>query len=156
MPNPSCFYFPLEPVKSRYTHQLCNEKDGWMPQALRDHPWASIHYINGKEVAPDIRVGAVLDAAGRSIYSLSQVASFIEMIAAGKVSNGDVLYFQDFWTPGIEAIYYTLNLYNIKVRVYAMVHAQSVDPHDFTYYMRRWMRGVELGYAGSRIWKSGT
>jgi glycosyltransferase involved in cell wall biosynthesis len=118
-----------------------------MPVALRMMGWSAFHYIKGKETTEDIKVGAVLDAAGRSIYSLSQAAAFTEMIAAGKVRNGDVLYFQDFWTPGIEAIYYTLDLYNIKVRVYAMVHAQSVDPHDFTYYMRSWMRGIELGYA---------
>ena len=29
--------------------------------------------------------------------------------------------------------------------IYAMLHAQSVDEYDFTYPMRTWMRGFELG-----------
>jgi glycosyltransferase involved in cell wall biosynthesis len=36
-----------------------------------------------------------------------------------------------------------------SLRIYAMVHAQSVDQYDFTYPMRSWMRPVEIGYANA-------
>jgi glycosyltransferase involved in cell wall biosynthesis len=67
------------------------------------------------------------------------------MLNRDEVSNGDVIFLQDYWHPGIEAILYALDLYGIKVDIYAMLHAQSVDEYDFTWPMRTWMRGFELG-----------
>ncbi len=52
---------------------------------------------------------------------------------------------QDYWTPGLDAIWYALDLYGIEVKVYGMLHAQSVDEYDFTYAMKDWMRPYELG-----------
>lgn len=138
------FYFGLEPLKSRYTYQLSKE---WMPKTFE--PYAhKLRFIeiNG-EFDPDqeIKVGAVLDAIGRGKYSLSQCQTFLKYIYEGKVNDGDIIYLQDYWTPGLDAIWYALDLYNIKVKVYAMLHAQSVDEYDFTYPMRDWMRHYELG-----------
>jgi glycosyltransferase involved in cell wall biosynthesis len=67
------------------------------------------------------------------------------MINNDQVKDGDVLFLQDYWTPGMDAIWYALDLYGIKVKVYAMLHAQSVDEYDFTWPMRNWMRHYELG-----------
>lgn len=137
------FYFPLEPVKSRYTFQLSNL---WMPHSFKQFDW-NIITIEGKELKEkDIKVGHVLDSIGRSIYSFSQITNFLEnFLDKGLVKNNDVIFFQDFWTPGIEAIYYALDLHKIKVRTYSMLHAQSVDEYDFTYDMKEWMRPFELG-----------
>jgi len=138
------WYFPLESIKSRYTKQLCKE---WIPNAIKQ-------YLDGKKFVPvvgvqvdsQIKVGQVLDATGRGIYGLTQCACFLKHIELGSVKDGDVLYIQDFWTPGLEAIAYALHLYNLKIKVYSMLHAQSVDEFDFTYDMRDWMRPIELGY----------
>jgi len=67
------------------------------------------------------------------------------MLNKDEVNNGDVIFLQDYWHPGIESILYALDLYGIKLDIYAMLHAQSVDEYDFTYSMRSWMRGFELG-----------
>jgi glycosyltransferase involved in cell wall biosynthesis len=67
------------------------------------------------------------------------------MINNDQVKDGDVIFLQDYWTPGMDAIWYALDLYGIQVKVYAMVHAQSVDEYDFTWPMRNWMRHYELG-----------
>lgn len=138
------FYFPLESVKSRYTHQLSNS---WMPDSLNQFDW-NVITIQGKELKEkDIKVGHVFDSIGRSIYSFSQVENFLEnYLDKGLVKNNDIIFFQDFWTPGIESIYYALNLHNIEVKSYARIWAQSVDEYDFTYSMKSWMRGIELGY----------
>jgi glycosyltransferase involved in cell wall biosynthesis len=155
------FYFGLEPIKSRYTWQLSKE---WMPAAFE--PYADqLEFIEvDGEFDPDqeIKVGAVLDAIGRGKYSLSQCQTFLQLIYNGQVCNNDVIFLQDYWTPGLDAIWYALDLYNINVKVYAMLHAQSVDEYDFTYPMRGWMRHYELGldkrmtgiFVGSTIHKN--
>lgn len=135
------FYFPLESVKSRYTQQLCEE---WMPNAFNCYTWKLVT-VEGSPVDKYISVGVVLDAVARGIYSTSQCQKFLTFIQDGKVKNGDIIYLQDFWTPGIESIFYALDLYNIDVKIYSMLHAQSVDEYDFTYNMRHWMRHYELG-----------
>lgn len=150
MSTPACVYLPLEPVQSRYTHDLCNEKDGWMTMTLRNaRKWRAFHYVNpgvgGSRT--DVKTGAVLDAYTRSVYSVAQCARVCRMIDDGLLKNGDVLYLQDFWTPGLEAILYCMELCKVKLNIFAMVHAQSVDQYDFTYPMRDWMRPIELGYA---------
>jgi glycosyltransferase involved in cell wall biosynthesis len=144
------WYFPLEAVKSRYTQQLCGS---WIPDAINEansrlHKKVRYNFVNvvGEVVETDIKVGCVLDATGRGIFSLTQSSQFLKLIRENKVQSGDVIYVQDFWTPGLEAIQYALDLYNINVKWYTMLHAQSVDEYDFTYQMRRWMRNVELGY----------
>jgi len=147
------WYLPLEDVKSRYTNQLCND---WIPSAINQFRDSNTDFkiIKGETKQNDIKVGHVLDATGRGIFSLTQVAEFLKQIDNGNVKNNDVIYVQDFWTPGLEAIQYALDLYKLKdVKFYSMLHAQSVDEYDFTYSMRNWMRPIELGY--DRLHKNG-
>jgi len=140
------FYFGLEPLKARYTYQLSKE---WMPATFQPYEDAGkIEFIDIKgEFDPNqqIKVGAVLDAIGRGKFAMSQCSNFLHALNIGAVSDGDVIFLQDYWHPGIESILYALDLYGIKVEIYAMLHAQSVDEYDFTYPMREWMRGFELG-----------
>jgi len=139
------WYFGLEPIKSRYTTQLCEQ---WMPNTFAEYE-DTLEFINvsGTIVSQEIKIGAVLDAVGRGIYSLSQCSNFLKAIQNDEVKDNDILFFQDFWTPGIESIFYALDLYGIKnIKIYTMLHAQSVDEYDFTYYMRDWMRFYELGF----------
>ncbi|MBU2072754.1 MAG: glycosyltransferase [Gammaproteobacteria bacterium] len=137
------FYFPLESVKSRYTAQLGGE---WMPDAFSKFPELTYIRVDGVETEPDLRVGVVLDAVGRGYFSLTQVANFLEMIREGQVKDNDIVFVQDFWTPGLEAIFYAIDLYGIDLKFYTMLHAQSVDEYDFTYSMKDWMRWYELGF----------
>jgi glycosyltransferase involved in cell wall biosynthesis len=140
------FYFGLEPLKARYTYQLSKE---WMPATFA--PYEKAGKLNFIDIEGDfdpnqqIKVGAVLDAVGRGKFAMSQCSNFLNMINNDQVKDGDVLFLQDYWTPGMDAIWYALDLYGIKVKVYAMLHAQSVDEYDFTWPMRNWMRHYELG-----------
>lgn len=136
------FYFGLEPLKERYTYQLSNK---WMPNAFKSKPFRFIP-MSGIENDNNIKVGQVLDAVGRGKYAMQQCSNFLDKIQAGEVKKGDVIFLQDYWTAGIESIFYALDLYRIKdIKVYAMLHAQSVDEYDFTYQMKDWMRLYELG-----------
>jgi glycosyltransferase involved in cell wall biosynthesis len=140
------FYFGLEPLKARYTYQLSKE---WMPATFAPYEKAGkLQFIDVEgEFDPDqqIKVGAVLDAVGRGKFAMSQCSNFLDMLNADQVKDGDVIFLQDYWHPGIESILYALDLYGINVDIYAMLHAQSVDEYDFTWPMRTWMRGFELG-----------
>lgn len=150
MRKPLCFYLPLEPVASRYTHDLCNEKDGWMTATLRSAFGKNLLYDNpSTKKRADIKTGAVLDAYTRSAYAMEQCREVCALLDDGTLKTGDILYLQDFWTPGLESILYCANMCKVELRIYAMVHAQSVDRTDFTYQMRSWMRPIELGYAAS-------
>ena len=128
------FYFGLEPLKARYTYQLSKE---WMPATFAPYEKAGkLQFIDVEgEFDPDqqIKVGAVLDAVGRGKFAMSQCSNFLDMLNRDEVSNGDVIFLQDYWHPGIESILYALDLYDIKVDIYAMLHAQSVDEYDFTW-----------------------
>ena len=135
------WYFGLEPLMERYTYQLSEQ---WIPETFKNVDVKFIH-VNGATTSNSIRVGSVLDAYGRGVYAMSQCQNFMNAISQGIVKNGDIVYLQDFWTPGIESVFYMLDLYGIKVDVYSMLHAQSVDEYDFTHPMRSWMRGFELG-----------
>ena len=140
------FYFGLEPLKARYTYQLSKE---WMPATFAPYEDAGqLKFIDvAGEFDPDqqIKVGAVLDAVGRGKFAMSQCSTFLDMLNADQVKDGDIIFLQDYWHPGIESILYALDLYGINVKIYAMLHAQSVDEYDFTWPMRKWMRGFELG-----------
>jgi glycosyltransferase involved in cell wall biosynthesis len=139
------FYFGLEPINARYTYQLCQQ---WMPDTFKRYE-DTVNFIPIEvDYVPDqqIKVGAVLDAVGRGKYSLAQCSKFLDLLQGGLVRNGDIIFLQDFWTSGIDSLFYALDLYGIKdIKLYAMLHAQSVDEYDFTYYMRDWMRYYELG-----------
>lgn len=138
------WYFGLEPVKARYTEQLSTR---WIPAAFGEYS-NEVNFISLQgqyDKSEQIKVGSVLDAVGRGIYAMAQCQEFLTDLANGEVKNDDVLYFQDFWHPGIESIFYALDLYKIKVRMYSMLHAQSVDEYDFTYQMRDWMKSFEIG-----------
>ena len=140
------FYFGLEPLKARYTYQLSQH---WMPDTFKKYEKlgkAKFISVEG-DFDPDqqIKIGAVLDAVGRGKFAMSQCSNFLDMLNNDLVKEGDVIFLQDYWHPGIESILYALDLYGINVRIYGMLHAQSVDEYDFTWPMRKWMRGFELG-----------
>ena len=143
--NKNIFYFGLEPLKARYTYQLSKE---WMPNAFKPYENSKVNFIDIEgEFDPDqqIKIGAVLDAVGRGKFAMSQCSNFLDMLNNDEVKDGDVIFLQDYWHPGIESILYAIDLYGIKLDIYAMLHAQSVDEYDFTYPMKSWMRGFELG-----------
>ena len=140
-------YFPLEPYKERYTVQLSAEDGGWLTNRWRENN-ISFTYIAGKSLSDDasIKTGSVLDANGRGYWATTQIAEFLKRYERGDFDhNNSVIYFDDVWTPGIEALAYAFELTGKPIPMFAMLHAQSVDIFDFTYPMRKWMRHFEKG-----------
>ncbi len=130
------YYLPLEAYQSRYTDSLAQ----WTLDAfhLKDIPITPVY---GVMLTDKIQVGKVLDARGRSYYSLTQMAKL--MALSNEFKDGDVIYFDDMFTPGYEALPYLVSQIDTKVGIVGRCHAQSVDADDFTFPMRRWMRHYE-------------
>lgn len=142
-------YFPLEPYKERYTIQLSAKEGGWLTSRWRENNVPYV-YIDGKPLSADkmIKNGSVLDASGRGFWACSQIMEFLKLYESGRFDhNNSVIYLEDFWHPGIEALAYMFHITGKRIPMYAMLHAQSVDIFDFTYPMRGWMRHFEKGIA---------
>lgn len=138
------YYCGLEGYESRYTLQL----QDWNERVFN---LRGIDYelVTGSELTTDksIVTGSVLDAHGRTYYSMMQMASLIKLMKEGKVTKDDVIFFEDMFTPGIESLPYIMDQVPKKFRpqVFVRCLAQTIDPDDFVNRegMFRWMRPFE-------------
>lgn len=137
------FYLPLEAYPERYTwYMSC--KHGWAEDNFKKFN-IKFERIEGDILSKTIKAGVVLDAYGHSYYAMSQLNNLIKKIRAGEVKDGDRIYTEDFWHPGIESLFYIRHLTGIDFKVGCFFHAQSVDESDFTFPMRHWIRDIERG-----------
>jgi hypothetical protein len=120
----------LEPYKARYTLQLTD----WNERVFRKR---GIHYVivPGDTLSSDqnIVVGQVLDAHGRTHYSLTQMANLIKLMKNGEVTSEDVIYFEDMYTSGLESLAYIIKQVpeQYRPKIFVRCLAQTIDPDDF-------------------------
>lgn len=137
-------YVCLEKYEGRYTLQL----QEWNERVFKQR---GINYvvIDGETLdnSKSIVTGQVLDAHGRSYFSLTQMANLVRMLKQGEFTSSDVLYFEDMFTPGIESLPYIFDQIppNYRPRVAVRCLAQSIDPDDFVHVwgMEKWMATYE-------------
>lgn len=138
------YYCGLESYESRYTLQL----QDWNERVFK-HEGIDYEIVTGQELTTDKQIvtGSVLDAHGRSFYSLGQIQNLVKLMKEGKVTSEDVIFFEDMFTPGMESLPYILDQVppEYKPRVFVRCLAQSIDPDDFVNRegMLRWMRKYE-------------
>lgn len=140
------FYLPLEKVAGRYTESWSRAKTGWIERVLIKEKIDYVR-IDGDQSEKErvIKTGAVLDAVGRCQFTFSQISQLLTLAEEGKVTSGDVIFLDDFWSPGFSALPYVFSQLQISPRIYVFLHAQSCDYFDFTFSMRQWMRHFEKG-----------
>ena len=134
------FYMGLEPYEGRYTLQLTD----WTERAYKKR---NIEYVIVPGTTIDdskaIVTGQVLDAHGRSYFAMSQMMNLVQMMKAGEITSNDIIFFEDMFQPGIEALPYILQQSpdNYRPKVYLRCLAQSIDPDDFVHVwgMSKWM-----------------
>lgn len=139
------WYVPVEALNARYTGQLCAN---WFPAAFREAArgtaWKLFDVKVPSGIPAEIQTGQVLDGVNRGLVSLAQSEALLKRLDV--IGEGDVIYLQDYWTPGFEAVLYALHQRGgARPRIYARNFAQSVDEYDFTWPMRAWMRPMEVG-----------
>ena len=121
------FLIDLEAVETRYTAQW---KDH-VPRLLRK-AGHNVQIISGPSDIPSATTpGAFLNFGGTNIYKANQVEQLGRLFCAGSVKAGDHFIFTDAWHPGIINLKYMSELLNIPVKIHALWHAGSYDPHDF-------------------------
>lgn len=136
-------YLPLESYRERYTYQLKK----WTQTRFADRG-VQLITIDGEKLpsAEHIRTSVALDPFGRSYWSLIQMARLVKVLDEYDFGADDAIYTQDMFYPGFSAIPYILSQlpHSKRPKVYTHCLAQSVDPEDFTFPMRYWMRHYEL------------
>ena len=134
----------LEPYKARYTLQL----QDWNERVF-NRRGINYHLVNGQTLSNDqsIVTGQVLDAHGRTFYSLTQMAELVRLMKIGEVTSEDVIYFEDMYTSGIDSIPYILKQVpkEYRPKVFVRCLAQTIDPDDFLHVwdMQGFMRKYE-------------
>jgi len=137
-------YIGLESYQERYTLQLTE----WNRRVF-ERRGLDVVYVPGETLdnTGAISVGQVLDAHGRSYFSMSQMMNLVKMMKAGEVTSDDIIYFEDMFTVGIESLPYILDQIDPKYRpkIFVRCLAQSVDPDDFVHVwgMAEWMSTYE-------------
>lgn len=138
------YYMGLEPYNARYTLQLTD----WNT-AVFDQRGIKYVVVPGETLddSKAIVTGQVLDAHGRSYYSMSQMMRLVKLMREGKVDSKDVIYFEDMFQPGIESLPYILNQIDPSKRpkIFVRCLAQTIDPDDFVHVwgMQKWMSDYE-------------
>lgn len=138
------WYMGLESYEARYTLQLQSWNEAVFKRRNIDY-----HCVVGEELSTDKKIvtGSVLDAHGRSYYSLMQTANLVKLMKEGQITGDDVIFYEDMFSPGIESLPYILDQVPSEYRpkVFVRCLAQTIDPDDFVNRegMFRWMRPYE-------------
>jgi hypothetical protein len=138
------YYMGLESYEARYTLQLTE----WNKRVF-DTRGLDVVYVPGDVIdnTKSISVGQVLDAHGRSYFSMSQMMNLVQMMRNGEVTSEDVIYFEDMFQPGIESLPYIMDQIPAEQRpqVWVRCLAQAIDPDDFVHVwgMAGWMSTYE-------------
>jgi glycosyltransferase involved in cell wall biosynthesis len=134
------YYMGLESYEARYTLQLTE----WNRRVF-DQRGLDVVYVPGSTIdnTQSISVGQVLDAHGRSYFSMSQMMNLVQLMKNGAVTAEDVIYFEDMFQPGIESLGYIMDQIPAeqRPRIYVRCLAQAIDPDDFVHVwgMAGWM-----------------
>lgn len=137
-------YMGLEQYAARYTLQLAD----WNERVFKRRG-ISYELVNGAELTTDKKIvtGSVLDAHGRTYFSMMQTANLVKMMKEGGVTSDSVIFYEDMFTPGIESLPYIIGQVpkEFRPQVYVRCLAQSIDPDDFVNRegMSHWMRQYE-------------
>jgi hypothetical protein len=138
------FYMGLESYEARYTLQLTE----WNRRVFESRG-LDVVYVPGTTIdnTQAISVGQVLDAHGRSYFSMSQMMNLVQLMKNGEVTGEDVIYFEDMFQPGFESLGYIMNQIPREQcpRIYVRCLAQAIDPDDFVHVwgMAKWMNLYE-------------
>mgnify|MGYP003343606154 CR=1 FL=1 len=134
------FYMGLESYEARYTLQLTE----WNRRVF-ERRGLDVVYVPGLNLdnSKKISVGQVLDAHGRSYFSMSQMMNLVRLMQQGDVTGEDVIYFEDMFQPGFESLGYIMNQIPREQcpKIYVRCLAQAIDPDDFVHVwgMSKWM-----------------
>ena len=132
---------PLEVLPERYTEQWSQ----WLP---REFGRLGFDYkeIPGESITSEVETGKVLDASGTMYFKFSQLQRIASLFKKNLIKNNDSFFIDDIQFPGIWAIKYMAELYNVKVKIYGFLHASSYTKEDFAEPMTPFLKSVERSW----------
>ena len=130
--------FPIEPLEARYSAQWLK----WFPREFKNH---GIDYliIDPTPLSTEIREGTFLDVCGTNYYKAKQLSVFCEKAYHGDVKDGDIIFIEDLWYPGLEMLSYIRDGMGIDFKIVGCLHAGTYDSYDFVTKMRYWGKPLE-------------
>ena len=149
------FYLPLESYMERSSYFM-SSIDGWFERHAKE---CGFSRSTGNFIRVDaseechathsgtIKSGLVLDAPNRAAWAASQSSALCLMVARGEVKDGDMVFFEDFWHPGMEGFFYACRIAGIKPVTGAFCFAQTLDEFDFITPFKDFVAPIEDGYA---------
>lgn len=149
--------------KNCYTSNLSKMKIWYVPlEKLEQRMYAQINTqmkasfqrfgVDFQEILPEYKAdqiregGWVMPAAGHCLFCSQQLAILLQHLVNGDVGDNDIIYFDDLWFPGLEALFYSKHLMKKHFSVYGFIHAGSFTYADFVYPMSTWARDLERSW----------
>lgn len=116
-------HLPLEPYPNRYTWEL-SDAERYAFESLGTKLYSVVPAL---DTVSAVTMGKVIDPARRPLWTFNQVATTLDILKANR-SDQPAIYLSDFFTPGIEALWYARH----SAPVFAFCWAQTADEYDFT------------------------
>lgn len=137
------WYLPLEQLPERYTGQLYDH-------TIRDLDNTDVEYevVHGDTLTDEVETGQVLDAESRNYYAMSQIQTLLKKVKAGELTDGDIVFNQDFWHLGQLSLQYLSDIRDWDIGLYGFVCSGSFEEHDFVNRqgMTEWAKHLEKAW----------
>jgi len=148
-PNMKIHIVPIEPMLERYSAQWLD----WIATYLIQNPiiqtriYEPYDYLH-TQTTSTITHGQFLDVYETNSYKMTQLQWLIEALKSGQIANGDTILLLDGWFPGIETIAYIRDCMGLDIKIVALFHAGTYDPHDYLTQKRvgYWGQDIENGW----------
>jgi len=134
---------PIESIEERYSADW----NVWFPKVFSEVSFIkSVHNVVGvPQLVEGITKGEFLDVIGTHYYKASQVMQLCRLAQQDYLDENTVVFFNDLWFPGIEALFYIKDALGLKFRIAGILHAGTYDPWDYITQkgMGKWAAAME-------------
>ena len=117
---------PIESLEERYSAQWAE----WFPREFHNLG-VDFTTVEGESLSDKIEVGSFLDVYSTNFYKAKQLCSLIKYIRNGEIKDGDILFINDLWFPGLESLQYIRQGAKKKFKIAGIFHAGTYDSYDF-------------------------
>lgn len=129
----------LEPLEQRYSKQWYN-----MFKEVLGSKGAEFEYIDGVQIRSELKGELFLDPVATHVWKFSQLGQLVQK----DIKDGDVVFFFDYWFPGVEALAYIRDMTGKDFKIWGYLHAGSYDEWDILAQkgMWKWGKKIEEGW----------
>lgn len=115
----------LESIETRYTKEWKTH----LPSVFGQYVEVIDDYY-GEELSSKVENSDFLNWTSTNYFKSSQLMKISKAISEGKVENGDIFFFADFWNPVVIQLVYMLKMSKLDCKIVGLAHAGMYDPWD--------------------------